>query len=185
MDWQALLENCSSCHKCALGDTRTNVVFGAGQKNASLLFVGEAPGEAEDLSGVPFVGRAGQLLNSFLDEVGIARDKVYIANILKCRPPENRDPSPAEEEACRPWLEAQIRLIDPRVIVCLGRIAAARLIKPDFRITKEHGVWFDREGRLITAVYHPAYLLRDPRKRPDFKADLRRIYDQLQQTEQS
>lgn len=184
MDWQALQENCRTCRKCALGDTRTNVVFGAGNKNAALLFVGEAPGEAEDLSGVPFVGRAGQLLNSFLDEVGIARETVYIANILKCRPPENRDPSPTEEEACRPWLEEQIRLIDPRVIVCLGRIAAARLIKPDFRITKEHGTWFERNGRLITAVYHPAYLLRDPRKRPDFEADLRRIFHKLQQPEQ-
>ena len=175
MEWQALQEACEGCRKCALSDTRTNVVFGAGSKNASVLFVGEAPGEAEDLSGVPFVGRAGQLLNSFLDEVSIARDEVFIANILKCRPPQNRDPLPKEEEACRPFLEKQIELLDPTVIVCLGRIATAKLIKPDFRITKEHGEWFSRNGRLITAVYHPAYLLRDPRKRPDFKADLMRI----------
>lgn len=184
MDWQALQKACLDCRRCPLGQTRTNVVFGKGDPRATLLFVGEAPGEAEDLSGEPFVGRAGQLLTTLLDEVGIARDTVYIANILKCRPPQNRDPQPAEEEACRAWLDAQIKLLAPKVIVCLGRIAAARLIKPDLRITKEHGEWFWRDGRLMTALYHPAYLLRDPRKRPDFVADLKRIYDKLQELEQ-
>lgn len=181
MNWELLEKTCRSCHKCALGDTRTNCVFGSGSKTADLLFVGEAPGEQEDLSGVPFVGRSGQLLNTFLDAVGISREKVYIANILKCRPPENRDPSPAEEAACIGYLEEQIRLLDPKVIVCLGRISAEKLIKPNFRITKEHGVWFERNGRLITAVYHPAYLLRDPRKRPDMMADMELLRQKLEE----
>jgi len=181
MNWELLENTCRTCHKCALGNTRTNCVFGTGSKTADLLFVGEAPGEQEDLSGVPFVGRAGQLLNTFLESVGISRDRVYIANILKCRPPQNRDPAPAEEAACIGYLQEQIRLLDPKVIVCLGRIAAVKLIKPDFRITREHGEWFEREGRLITAVYHPAYLLRDPRKRPDMMADMERLREKLEE----
>ena len=181
MDWETLENTCRACHKCPLGDTRTNCVFGSGSKKAKILFVGEAPGEQEDLSGTPFVGRAGQLLNTFLDAVGISREDVYIANILKCRPPENRDPSPAEEAACIGYLEEQIRLLDPKMIVCLGRISAAKLIKPNFRITKEHGEWFEKDGRLITAVYHPAYLLRDPRKRPDMMADMKRLRAKLEE----
>ncbi len=173
--WERLYGECTSCTACALCETRTNCVFGTGNKNAHILFVGEAPGDNEDKSGVPFVGRAGQLLNSYLDEVGIPRDSVYIANILKCRPPKNRDPLPSEENACIDYLERQIELIQPKMIVCLGRISAMRLIKPDFKITKEHGVWFERNGRLITAVYHPALLLRDPRKKPEMLEDMLRI----------
>ena len=179
MDWQTLENECKSCHKCALGDTRTNCVFGTGSRTAELMFVGEAPGEQEDLSGIPFVGRAGKLLNEFLDAVDIPREKVYIANILKCRPPQNRDPSPAEEEACIGYLYEQMRLIRPKVIVCLGRIAAMKLIKPDFRITKEHGEWFLKNGCLMTAVYHPAYLLRDPRKKNDMLLDMQRLKSKL------
>ena len=179
MDWEALENECKSCHKCALGDTRTNCVFGTGSRTAELMFVGEAPGEQEDLSGTPFVGRAGKLLDQFLDAVDIPREKVYIANILKCRPPQNRDPSPAEEEACIGYLYEQMRLIRPKVIVCLGRIAAMKLIKPDFRITKEHGEWFLKNGCLMTAVYHPAYLLRDPRKKNDMLLDMQRLKSKL------
>lgn len=179
MDWQTLENECKSCHKCALGDTRTNCVFGTGSRTAELMFVGEAPGEQEDLSGIPFVGRAGKLLNEFLDAVDIPREKVYIANILKCRPPQNRDPSPAEEEACIGYLYEQMRLIRPKVIVCLGRIAAMKLIKPNFRITKEHGEWFLKNGYLMTAVYHPAYLLRDPRKKNDMLLDMQRLKSKL------
>ncbi len=176
---QALEKSCQLCQKCELGKTRTNLVFGVGNPNADLMFVGEAPGEQEDLSGTPFVGRAGQLLDKFLYAVDIERKDVYIANILKCRPPKNRDPLPEEEEAWIGYLREQVRLIRPKVIVCLGRIAAMRLIKPDFKITKEHGVWFEKGDFLMTAVYHPAALLRDPRKKEDMLEDMKRIRQKL------
>lgn len=179
MTLQELKNNCAACHRCALGDTRTNSVFGTGDEHAELMFVGEAPGEQEDLQGIPFVGRAGQLLNTLLAEVGIPREKVYIANILKCRPPQNRDPLPAEEDACIDYLREQVRIIRPKLIVCLGRIAAMRLIKPDFRITKEHGVWFKKGNFLMGAIYHPAFVLRDPHKRPDMLADMQKIKELL------
>ena len=143
------------------------------------MFVGEAPGEQEDLQGIPFVGRAGQLLDRYLYAVDIKREDVYIANILKCRPPHNRDPLPAEEDACIGFLREQVRLIRPRVIVCLGRIAAMRLISPDFKITRDHGKWYERGDFLMTAVYHPAALLRDPRKKDDMLADMRSIKSKL------
>jgi DNA polymerase len=174
-----LYEVCANCHACPLVETRTNCVFGVGNPNADLMFVGEAPGEQEDLSGTPFVGRAGQLLDKFLYAVDIPREDVYIANILKCRPPKNRDPLPAEEDACIGYLREQVRLVRPKVIVCLGRVAAMRLIKSDFRITKEHGEWFEKNGFLMTAIYHPAYLLRDPRKKEDMLRDMERITAQL------
>ena len=139
------------------------------------MFVGEAPGEQEDLSGTPFVGRAGQLLDKFLYAVDISREDVYIANILKCRPPKNRDPLPAEEDACIGYLREQVKLIKPKIIVCLGRIAAMRLINPDYKITKEHGVWVKKGNYLMTAVYHPALLLRDPRKKEEMLVDMKSI----------
>lgn len=176
---ESLASICADCQKCALGQTRTNSVFGVGNPNADLMFVGEAPGEQEDLSGIPFVGRAGQLLDKFLYAVDIDREDVYIANILKCRPPKNRDPLPEEEDACIEYLREQVRLIRPKVIVCLGRIAAMRLIKPDFKITKEHGQWFEKGGYLMTAVYHPAALLRDPRKKEDMLEDMKHIRQKL------
>jgi len=175
MNWQELEDACASCEKCSLCKTRTNCVFGTGNRNADIMFVGEAPGEQEDLSGVPFVGRAGQLLDKFLYAVDIDRNDVYIANILKCRPPKNRDPLPEEEDMCIDYLRRQVALINPKVIVCLGRISAMRLIKPDFKITQEHGVWFKKGGYLMTAVYHPAALLRDPRKKEDMLQDMRKI----------
>ena len=178
-DLQALYETCAGCHKCSLGDTRTKCVFGVGDPNADLMFVGEAPGEQEDLSGTPFVGRAGQLLDKFLYAVDIPREKVYIANILKCRPPKNRDPLPEEEDACIEYLREQVRIIKPKVIVCLGRISAMRLIKPDFKITKEHGQWFEKGQFVMTAVYHPAALLRDPRKKEDMLEDMKAIKAKL------
>ncbi|MBE6546850.1 MAG: uracil-DNA glycosylase [Ruminococcaceae bacterium] len=177
--WEQLLRTCSDCTACELHKTRTNCVFGTGNKNADLLFVGEAPGEQEDKTGTPFVGRAGQLLDQYLYAVDIPRDSVYIANILKCRPPKNRDPLPAEEDACIDYLRRQVRLIRPKIIVCLGRIAAMRLIKPDFRITKEHGIWFEKGNFLITAVYHPALLLRDPRKKEEMLLDMKQIKEKL------
>ena len=143
------------------------------------MFVGEAPGEQEDLSGTPFVGRAGQLLDKFLYAVDIGRSDVYIANILKCRPPKNRDPLPAEEDACIGYLREQVRLIKPKIIVCLGRISAMRLIKPDFKITKEHGQWFEKGSFIMTAVYHPALLLRDPRRKEEMLVDMKAIKAKL------
>ncbi len=177
--WETLEEACRACTKCPLHESRTNCVFGTGDRGADLLFVGEAPGEQEDLSGVPFVGRAGKLLDQFLYAVDIPREKVYIANILKCRPPKNRDPLPEEENACMDYLREQVRLINPKIIVCLGRISAMRLIKEDFRITREHGQWFERGRFLITAVYHPAALLRDPRKKEEMLTDMQNIRAKL------
>ncbi|MBO5757228.1 MAG: uracil-DNA glycosylase [Clostridia bacterium] len=179
MTWDELYSACSSCQGCELAKTRTNCVFGTGNRNADILFVGEAPGEQEDLSGTPFVGRAGQLLDKYLYAVDINREDVYIANILKCRPPKNRDPLPAEEDACIDYLREQVRLIKPKIIVCLGRIAAMRLIKPDFKISKEHGTWFEKGSYVMTAVYHPAALLRDPRRKEEMLADMQQIKSKL------
>ena len=178
---EELLESCRNCRNCALGQTRTNFVFGTGNPHADLLFVGEAPGEQEDLTGIPFVGKAGQLLDKYLYVVGIDRNEVYIANILKCRPPKNRDPLPEEEDACIGILREQVRVIQPKIIVCLGRISAMRLIKPDFKITAEHGKWFQKGEFLMTAVYHPAALLRDPRKKEDMLEDMKAIKEKLSQ----
>ena len=175
MNLEELRRECENCQKCPLGATRTNLVFGVGNENADLMFVGEAPGEKEDLSGEPFVGAAGKLFNKYLEAVDIKREEVYIANILKCRPPKNRDPQPAEEDACIDWLREQVKIVRPKMIVCLGRISAMRLIKPDFRITKEHGMWFERGGYEMCALYHPSALLRDPRKKEDILTDMKTL----------
>ncbi len=179
MKLEELKEACAECDKCALCQTRTNCVFGVGNENADIMFVGEAPGEKEDLSGVPFVGRAGQLLDKYLYAVDISREDVYIANILKCRPPKNRDPLPDEEAACIGYLREQVSIIKPKIIVCLGRISAMKLIKPDFKITQEHGKWFKKGDLFMTAVYHPAALLRDPRKKEDMMEDMKKIKEKL------
>ena len=175
MKLEELRHECENCQKCGRGETRTNLVFGVGNENADLMFVGEAPGEKEDLSGEPFVGAAGKLFNKYLEAVDIKREEVYIANILKCRPPKNRDPQPAEEDACIDWLREQVKIVRPKMIVCLGRISAMRLIKPDFKITKEHGVWFERGGYEMCALYHPSALLRDPRKKEDMLTDMKAL----------
>lgn len=179
MSLEELQKVCGACAKCELHKTRTNCVFGVGNPNAKLMFVGEAPGEKEDLSGTPFVGAAGKLLDKYLAAVGIDREDVYIANILKCRPPKNRDPLPAEEDACMDYLRQQVKLIRPRIIACLGRISAKRLIKEDFKITEEHGQWFERGDYTMCAVYHPAALLRDPRKKEAMLLDMQRIKEKL------
>ena len=172
---EKLREECLGCERCELCRTRNNVVFGVGPETARIMFIGEGPGENEDLQGVPFVGRGGKLLDDMLELINLDRTKVYIANMVKCRPPKNRDPLPTEQTACEHWLSRQIELINPRIIVCLGRIAAMRFIKPDFKITREHGQWFEKDGRRVMALYHPAALLRDPRKRPETFDDLKRI----------
>ena len=170
-----LKTRCEACTGCPLHSTRTNLVFGRGNEKASLLFVGEAPGAKEDATGEPFVGAAGKLLDLYLEAVDLTRDDYYIANILKCRPPQNRDPSPEEIRACTPFLEEQIERIRPKLIVCLGRIAAMRLIREDFRITEEHGRVFEKDGRRYLAVFHPAALLRDPRKKEAMLQDFKEI----------
>lgn len=172
LDWQELESRCNVCTACGLCETRHNVVFGVGKRDADILFVGEGPGEQEDLRGEPFVGPAGQLLDDMLSIIDIDRTNCYIANIVKCRPPRNRDPREEEQEACIGYLRNQVALIRPKVIVCLGRIAAMRLISPDFRITREHGTWVKRGQIWMTAVYHPSALLRDVTKRPETFDDL-------------
>ena len=176
LDWGPLEQACMSCQKCALADTRHNVVFGAGVPNAEVMFIGEGPGENEDLQGEPFVGRGGKLLDDMLELIDLDRKRnVYIANIVKCRPPQNRDPLNSEQDACIGWLRRQTALLRPKLIVCLGRIAAKAIIKEDFKITAEHGKWFQRGGVQMTAIYHPSALLRDVEKRPETFVDLKAI----------
>lgn len=177
--WKQLKAECAQCAGCPLGDTRRNLVFGVGNESAEIMLVGEGPGEQEDIQGVPFVGPAGQLLDKMLEMIDLDRTKVYIANTVKCRPPRNRDPQEREQAACREWLDRQIALLDPKIIVCLGRISAQSMIKPDFRITREHGVWFDIGSRRYMATYHPSALLRDPSKRPEAFSDLRALRTEI------
>ena len=179
VSWEELEKNCNSCTKCDLCKTRHNVVFGVGPRDAEVMFIGEGPGEQEDLKGEPFVGPAGKLLDDMLSIIDLNRQNCYIANIVKCRPPNNRDPLDAEMDACIVNLRNQIALIKPRVIVCLGRIAARRIIDPEYRITRSHGQWIDRNDVWMTAIYHPSALLRDPSKRPDTFTDLLSIRRRL------
>ena len=173
--WEDLKRDCLNCRGCALWETRTNVVFGDGARDAEILLIGEGPGQREDEQGVPFVGPAGQLLDDMLAMIGLDRTKVYITNTVKCRPPQNRDPLNVEQEACLGWLRSQTALLRPKIIVCLGRIAAKEIIREDFRITAEHGQWFQRGGVHMTAIYHPSALLRDVTKRPETFEDLKSI----------
>ena len=173
MELDQLREECLACRRCGLCETRTNVVFGVGTPDAEVMFIGEGPGEQEDLQGEPFVGRAGKLLDDMLELIDLDRKSIYIANMVKCRPPKNRDPLPEEQAACSEWLTRQIALIRPKIIVCLGRIAAMRYIREDFKITKEHGQWTVKNGIMTMAMLHPAALLRDPRKRPETFEDLK------------
>ncbi len=177
--WDALKRECADCRRCELGSTRTNLVFGVGNENADVMFIGEGPGEQEDRKGEPFVGPAGQLLDTMLEIIDLDRTKVYIANIVKCRPPRNRDPLPDEQMACIGWLQRQIELVNPRILVFLGRIAATAFIRADFRITKEHGQWYNVLGRPAMALYHPSALLRDPSKRPETFVDLKQLQQEI------
>ena len=176
MDWDTLKAECLACRRCELCTDRTHVVFGQGVQTAEVLFVGEGPGQSEDEQGLPFVGRSGQLLDKYLFAIDLDRSKnCYIANIVKCRPPHNRDPLPTESEACMPWLREQFKLLQPKIIVCLGRIAAMKLIREDFKISREHGQWTQKGGIWFTALYHPSALLRDESKRPDAFRDLKSL----------
>ena len=171
-EMDALRERCLQCRNCPLARTRNHVVFGVGPVPSEIVFVGEGPGQQEDLRGEPFVGAAGQLLDEMLSIIDLSRQNCYIANIVKCRPPQNRDPLPEEQDACIGYLNEQLRILQPKMIVCLGRIAAMRLIRPEFRITREHGQWSQKDGVFYTAIYHPSALLRDMSKRPETFADL-------------
>ena len=182
LNWEALEQTCMACQKCALADTRHHVVFGVGRRDAEVMLIGEGPGENEDLQGEPFVGRGGKLLDDMLEIIDLSRQSnVYIANIVKCRPPQNRDPLNTEQDACIGYLRNQVALIRPKIIVCLGRIAAMRLIKPDYKITREHGQWVEKSGVWMTALYHPAAILRDPSKRPDTFQDLKQLQEKIRE----
>ena len=180
-DWDALYEECIHCQKCGLAETRTNVVFGEGPRAAEVMFIGEGPGDQEDLTGRPFVGRAGQFLDDMLAMIDLKREKVFIGNMVKCRPPQNRDPLNIEQEACIGYLRNQVALLKPKIIVCLGRIAAMKLIKEDFKITREHGQWIEKAGVWMMAMYHPSALLRDPRKRPESFEDLKSLQAKIRE----
>ena len=182
MDWDNLRSACYGCTRCGLCETRNNVVFGVGPQWADVMFVGEGPGEQEDLKGEPFVGPAGQLLDDMMSIIDLNRENSYIANIVKCRPPRNRDPLETEQDACIVYLRNQVALIQPKIIVCLGRVAAKRLIDPEYRITRQHGTWVQKGGIWMTAIYHPSALLRDVGKRPETFEDLLSIREKIRET---
>ena len=178
--WEELQNECNRCRACALSATRKNVVFGVGNTEAEVLFIGEGPGANEDEQGLPFVGRSGQLLDKYLFAIDLDRKKnCYIANIVKCRPPHNRDPLPTESEACMPWLREQFKLLQPKIVVCLGRIAAQRMIRADFSVTKEHGTFIEKNGILFMGTFHPAALLRQPQNKPEAFGDFVALRDKI------
>lgn len=179
--WEELKKECLACEACDLCTTRTQVVFGVGNPEAEVLFIGEAPGKNEDEQGEPFVGRGGKLLDEMLAMIGLQRENIYITNSVKCRPPENRDPLNTEKDACRGYLRRQVKLMRPKIIVCLGRISAMEFIREDFKISQEHGRFFDKNGTLMMALYHPAALLRDPRKKPETFEDLKQLQMKIQE----
>jgi len=181
MDWNTLYEACITCKKCRLSETRTNVVFGVGRQDAEVVFIGEGPGQNEDLQGEPFVGRAGQFLDMMLAMIDLTRKDIFIANIVKCRPPGNRDPLADEQFACTPWLEQQLAILKPKIIVSLGRISAMYMISSDFKISRDHGKWFDKDGVQMMALFHPAALLRDPRRRPETFVDLKSLQKKIRE----
>jgi len=163
------------CTRCRLHRQRTQIVYGVGNPKAELVFVGEAPGRDEDLQGIPFVGRAGQLLTQILEAMGLARDDVYICNVIKCRPPENRDPEKDEIATCSPFLLRQLGVLAPKVIVCLGNVAAQTLLATHQSIARFRGQWFDYHGARLMVTYHPAYLLRNPGAKPEVWKDLQKV----------
>lgn len=181
--WKDIEQHVAVCTHCPLSQTRHLPVMGRGDHRADLMVIAEAPGGQEDQQGLPFVGRSGEILDRLLKDCGLSRDKIYITNILKCHPPNNRDPQETEIEACLPYLKYETYLLRPKMIVCLGRIAAQRIISPDFRITRQHGTWTYRKNYALTAIYHPSAILRDPAKYEVAKADLDQIVKKM--TEQA
>ena len=180
--FEELKKDCEECRRCGLCETRHNVVVGVGNPEADVLFIGEGPGENEDIQGEPFVGRAGKLLDKMLNAVDLDRNKnIYIANIVKCRPPQNRDPKPEEQEQCIDWLRNQVRLIKPKIIVCLGRISAQKLIDPNLKITKEYGSFIEKGKFLMMPMFHPAAILRNPNQKPEAFEDFLKLRDKIKE----
>ena len=169
------------CCRCGLGKGRTNLVFGVGRADADLMFIGEGPGEQEDEQGIPFVGPAGQLLTKIIEAVGLTRDEVYIANIVKCRPPGNRPPLPEESALCLPYLRRQIEIIRPRIIVTLGNVPTQTLLQTVVGITKTRGIFVERDGILFLPTFHPAYLLRDPNKKKEVWEDMKKVWAKMKE----
>lgn len=163
--------------RCPLAQARNKSVMGKGNLKSPIMFIAEAPGNSEDRDGIPFTGPSGRVFDELLASVGMSREDVYITNVVKCRPPHNRDPLPEEQEACIAYLKYETLMLKPKIIVCLGRIAAQRIIKPDYRITREHGTFIHRKGTWLTAVYHPSAILRDPAKMEEAKADFKAIWE--------
>ncbi|ATW25572.1 uracil-DNA glycosylase [Candidatus Formimonas warabiya] len=179
MDLLVLEQQLQKCHRCDLGRRRIKLVFGKGSLTAPVMFIGEGPGEQEDIQGQPFVGKAGQLLDKIIAAAGFSENQVYICNVVKCRPPGNRLPNPVEVEACKPFLREQIRSIRPRIIVCLGALAAQTLINPDVRITRDRGAWVQKGNFKIMPTFHPAALLRDPAKKRLVWEDMKKVRDEF------
>ncbi len=178
---QALAETASTCRRCGLCETRSRVVFASGDPRARLMLVGEAPGAEEDKQGLPFVGRAGELLNKIVAAIGLRRDQVYVANVIKCRPPGNRDPKPEEVAACRSYIETQIDLVKPDLLVALGRVPAQTLLGNDSSLARLRGDWHEVRGIPLRVTYHPAALLRNAAyKRPTWE-DMQLVRDRLQE----
>lgn len=184
-DWESFVKECSACRKCGLHQERKNVVIGRGvPKAAPLFFVGEGPGEQEDLQGEAFVGRAGKLLDLLLEALEFNKELYYIANIVKCRPPNNRVPTPQEAEACLPWLRYQVKAMKPSIIVCLGATAAKAIIDPEAKITGIRGKWIEKPGNLLVLpTFHPSAVLRDTSKREAFFLDLKKVREKLSELE--
>jgi len=177
MDLKELERELQTCQACALGSTRNHLVFGRGSLQAQVMFIGEGPGEQEDRQGKPFVGKAGQLLDRIITASELPSEQVYICNVVKCRPPGNRLPAPAEVEACKPYLREQIRIIRPKIIVCLGALSAQTLIRPEIRITRDRGCWVQKGSFQIMPTFHPAALLRDPDKKRLVWEDMQQVRD--------
>jgi uracil-DNA glycosylase family 4 len=171
-EWELLKSECASCKKCELHKKRTNVVFGRGSEDADILFIGEGPGEDEDREGKPFVGRAGKLLDQVILALELPKSSYYIANIVKCRPPGNRDPKPEEAAACIPYLRRQTKILKPKILVCLGKVASQYIYNKDVKITKDRGKVIKQKGFIIIPTFHPAYLLRNESGKKYFWEDM-------------
>ena len=180
---QELENSINGCNKCKLCTERKNIVFGVGNQNAEIMFIGEGPGADEDNQGIPFVGKAGQLMNKAFEGLGIKRDEVYIANIVKCRPPGNRNPEKDEAEACINYLRNQVMIIKPKIIVLLGRVALKNILGEEYSITKVRGNWIEKNGIYYMPTFHPAALLRDESKKIDFWKDLKLVLEKLKEIE--
>ena len=174
--WEELEESINNCEKCKLCKNRTHIVFGTGNKESKIMFIGEGPGADEDREGIPFVGKAGQLMNKALDGLGIKREEIYIANIVKCRPPNNRDPQKDEAEACLDYLRNQVMLVKPEKVVLLGRIALQNILGEEYKITASRGKWIEKNGIKYMPTWHPAALLRDESKKIEFWKDLKEVF---------